>query len=619
MAVERGTPRRPRRLWVLTLVLAASLGPAVPALAGGDCGAADTPPAHHMANGQTCSGSLDGETDVGGGWTERYDDSFTYDATLDDEVELVLTTSNPCIYLTVPYEDYGYAYQRENRLDGATIRMVAVRSGRLSADVTFTRGGFGAAPSPLPVRASAGTAPEPRYHECDGAKTYSLRISVAPNDRPTLSVSGPSTVTAGTTARFVVTVSDPDGNLYRVSANEGAWKYVNGAAATVSFDITIDYPVDILFRVEDRTCVDTQYGTFCAGSDATKSVAATPNDCSSGGDAGTLAVTLPLLCPSAHVFSSGSDTTDAYTFDVSPDATRLWVRFTRVRGYAATSLVLAGPGGERLTATDAGFMVAPVAAGPWRLDVTRSWGWVAYALTVHALGPPAPPVVTGSVDPSSMHEGDATTLTLTTADPNALGVSVSIDWGDGAIERIPSAGTAPAGTITRAHTYWWAKPPGFAPRVAVTVTNEESLSASLQIPVQVTPHDDCGSLREAAPIPGETDPQVSYPYNPPMKNVCVGELGYQNPGGPDAADVYWLTFPLSAWRAERVVFSLEPGGDLVASVAVSSSLQSAPQGGASPSTAAIDPSLPFVRYSVWVRRTSGKGPYTLTMTKEPRA
>jgi hypothetical protein len=556
---------------------------------GGDCGGPDTPPARHLASGETCTGSLDEPhvsttTELTGLTAYHYEDAYTFDQTDGDRVQV--TYDGPTCSSADP--------------SGTS---VASTTGVASLTVTAKR-------TETPEGAPAGNCPNQ-----PGA--YDIRVTVTPNDRPAVQpTSVPQSGGVEETLTFEVSGTDPDGNLTSLGARFGngpniEWKtqLVGSSSWSTTFEHTLRADTEATFYARDS------FGAVSPAS-ATYPITLVQDDCGLGHDAHQDPVDLPLSCD-GYLPDAGD--VDSFVLTPSPGMrAKASLQTGFLQGYTMT---LTSPTGVLSSVSDQSEdpdLYGTAEAGQWRLDVRGDGDPMHYLLSLTEVGDPAAPSLVIEAPPVT-HQGDWYEFWMTGYDPNGQTLRFQVDWGGAVRPIFPVDGRAESGERVLGIRLF--VDPVTSASATVTVTNSDGLSSSASFSVTIRLHDDCGyGPVYDAPGTGSELPAL-------RPEGCSGTVGHVVPDGNlppqtvDAADGY--ASPLRCGLVEncklRATLTTAPG--LAASVAVEDGLrQAASSCGAGGCTTTVDlvgPTLGAGPPRVWVRRDAGRGDYTVTIEKLP--
>lgn len=561
-------------------------GPVAAAGSGNDCGGGDTPPAHHLTSGTSCTGSLDEAhtsttTDLNGNTVYKYADLYDFDHTDGDRVQ-VMFNGTSCMAVN-PSGTY-----------------IASGDGTTPVDVTARRN---ATPGGTPI------APCP-----DQPGDYTIGVTVTPNDRPAVtSANVPASGQYGETVEFEVSGSDPDGNLRSLGIRYGGpsqpieWKnqLIASASWTTTFQIEIRWELDVTFFARDSLDAISPPST-------TYHVALVQDDCGWGTDANGQSVTLPFHC--AGLWPDISDV-DSFTFTLPADR-RARVR-TLVAYIDSLTVRLTSPSGA-VTHNASDDVITIAEAGTWRLDLLTGGDNLTYEVDVRDIGLQAPPVLVLTHSPIT-HQGDYFPLPMTGFDPNDETLVYRVVWSDGPAVTMPFDGSrAPSGQTQTAYRRFVSETPSSFSGT-VTVTNSDGLSDTEPFSVTVAPHNDCGF---GTPVYDAPDAGTNLRTTPPS-GICTATVGYLLPNPlaetRDAADAYISSEKCSVGDCKlRATLTTAPG--LAATVRIDNFLQAAAtscgHGGCTTSVELLGPSWPASGYPrVLVTADGGKGVYTLQIEK----
>ena len=565
-----------------------TVAPKAEAATGGDCGGADTPPARHLAAGEECAGSLDepatsSEPRPVGYIEHRYADAFTFSHTDGDAVR-------------VAYEGPGCSESSP--------------SGNFIAN--------GSGPSPVAVTARRTANPDgTRAGPCpDQPGSYSIRISVTPNDRPAVGLEATQTEgQPGDTYTFTISGTDPDGNLTALGVRFGEsdnydWKSQLLASGSWSTSFSYSFFSDqvLYFYARDS------FGALSPPSPPVF-VYVGQNDCGLGRDAGVEAVGLPLRCSG---WLDGAADVDTFTFTPAPGKrARARVTTGHLQGY---TLTLTSPSGETTATSDQGDpdVYGTTESGVWRASVQGDGDVMGYLLDITEVGAPAPPTLSISA-PSVAHQGDYYAFVMTGQDPNGETLSYEVDWGNGSRSIWPVNGRAASGEpVTGYRRFMYPDPAAWT--ATVTVRNSEGLTATATFTVTVRPHDDCGLGSPAYDAPPTASGSVAMPPS------CDGTLGFYLPIWEedvlDWADVYQSPLRCLATDACKLRVTLTTDAGLDATIAldnvISQHRATCGSGGCTATVETLGPTYPVAGYPrISVTANGGKGGYRLVVEKVP--
>lgn len=570
-------------LALMLLAISLSFSPQAALGSGEDCGGPDTPPARHLANSETCDGSLDEAPsytvpELDGYYNSGYyDDLYSYDQTDGDRVVVTLSGSG-CIW--------------------------SEPAGTFTANSTATEDLKIRGRHTVPVSGGGSPCPDP-------PGSYSIRVVVTPNDRPTATATSvPIDGHPGETLTYEVSGTDPDGNLKSLGIRYGRgaaieWKsqLVASSSWSTSFQYNLYGETEVTFFARD---------TFDAVSlpSPTYTVHLVGDDCGWGFDVAVENVALPFTC-SAWVAPFNGDSSDSFTF--TPGAgkrAKIAVAHGQEQGHMLT---LTSPSG---IVTTSGFqeMYGSTESGLWRVDMTSDGDSLPYIITITEVGAPAAPSLSLSGAPNT-HQGDWYSLPMLATDPNGERLTYHVDWGDGSGAYWPLDGTAASGqTITALRRFLWNTTSTI---VSVTVRNTEGLSTTMTYPLSIRLHNDCG-----------LGPFYDAPSAPPfvtLASSCVGTIGHllpeMVPNPPvDVVDIFRSPQRCSSVDCKiRATLTTEPG--IQAEIGIEHLpgvflTSSCSQDGCTSSVDAPLLSYPNNEYPrIRVRRSSGKGGYILSVQK----
>lgn len=431
-------------------------------------------------------------------------------------------------------------------------------------------------------------------------RNYRLDVTVIPNNRPALSVTGPDTVIPGDTYSWTLNANDGDSNLSRVGADFGYgtnWKSVSGRTSSTTWTSKFEWPGQIKFTGRDSYGAEEYLHHY---------VTLKENDCGTGDDIDTLYVAFPYSCARAHTWPNISDYSDTFEFDVPSDTSRIYVTASPVSGWPSTTLSLVDPSGTTVVNRVPGPVFAAASPGRWKLNVFGGNG--SYSLLIKPTGPQAPPVFTLTSSKPSVHQGNPITFTMNGTDPNGQRITYSLDWGDGTANGIYTVESGKVHSVSHRYTTSTT-----SATITARATNEEGLSSLQSITIGITPHNDCvfGAGYDAP------DARTGSPLLEPAPS-CSGELGYFHPNGVglDYSDVYVINLdkdqPLRVDLSTMYISSPKLAMEwIVGGVQIP-----AQSGSSNGNKQFID--LPLAlkgRYYIFVTGSGGQGTYTVTIKK----
>ncbi|MBI4393897.1 MAG: hypothetical protein HY556_08905 [Euryarchaeota archaeon] len=316
------------------------------------------------------------------------------------------------------------------------------------------------------------------------SRDYTITMGSIVAVKPTGAVSlvGPSSATRGQSVSYVVRTDDLDTEDVDVTIDWGDGTAPTAFRAGWATNYTRNHTYSGTGTYSITANGTSRLGRTLTGSLRTVDVVALP-DCQGPGDAPAEGRSFTTSCKG---YVGHEDTEDLLLY-AAPSGTHLRFNLTN-----ATFEVTAPDGSHPAVISNVAHDYAS-SAGTWTIRVapTNASGDFIYNVSVNATNAPAPTgVITGSF-PAFWPVPAAMPVTFTAVDLDYEDVNLSVDWGDGVVQRVPAAGYSPSGSpLSPTHAYTAA---GNYSIKATGVTRDGAALGELTRNVTVFRTDDCGA------------------------------------------------------------------------------------------------------------------------------